>query len=102
LATFEDLYRDQLPDLQLHRWTKPIFTWLTNPILDPDGSKRVAMDNLTKLVTIAMRRAYERGATDVDATILDEVANLMILRHNEITRTDDVSPDEKGSEQEAS
>lgn len=102
LATFEDLYRDQLPDLHLHRWTKPIFTWLTNPILDPDGSKRVAMDNLTKLVTIAMRRAYERGATDVDATILDEVANLMILRRNEITRTDDVSSGERGPEQEAS
>jgi len=53
LATFEDLYRDQLPDLQLSRWTKPLFTWLTNPILDPDATGRVTMHHLTKLVTIA-------------------------------------------------
>src|SRR5438105_5564348 len=29
LTTFEDIYRQQLPDLQLRRWAKPIFTWLT-------------------------------------------------------------------------
>lgn len=49
LVTFEDLYRDQLPDLQLYRWSKPIFTWLTNPILDPDATGRVSMDHVTKL-----------------------------------------------------
>jgi len=85
LVTFEDLYRNQLPDLQLYRWTKPLFSWLTNPILDPEATGRVTMHNLTKVVTIALRRAYERGATDVDAALLGEVADLMILRRDEIT-----------------
>src|SRR5450755_2147713 len=77
LATFEDLYRDQLPDLHLHRWTRSIFTWLTNPLLDPDATGRVLMGNVTKFVTLALRRAYEREETDVDATLLGEVADLM-------------------------
>ncbi|MFL5587932.1 MAG: hypothetical protein ACJ8DI_09790 [Ktedonobacteraceae bacterium] len=67
LITFEDLYRSQLPDLQLHRWTKAIFTWLTNPILDPDATGRITMDHLTRLITSTLRRAYEQGATDIDA-----------------------------------
>jgi hypothetical protein len=97
LATFEDLYRDQLPDLQLHRWTKPIFTWLTNPILDPDATGRVLMGNVTKLVTVALRRAYERGKTDVDATLLGEVADLMTIRRDEISRIDTIPPDDSDS-----
>jgi hypothetical protein len=101
LATFEDLYRDQLPDVQLRRWTKPLFTWLTNPILDPDATGRVTMDNLTKLVTIALRRAYERGATDVDTTLLGEVADLMILRRDEITPGDTLFFSKPGPEREA-
>ena len=88
LATFEDLYRDQLPDLHLHRWTKSIFTWLTNPLLDPDATGQVLMGNVTKFVSVALRRAYERGQTDVDATLLEEVADLMTIRRDEITRID--------------
>lgn len=102
LVTFEDLYRDQLPDLQLYRWTKPLFTWLTNPILDPDATGRVTMHNLTKLVTIALRRAYERGATDVDTALLGEVADLMILRRDEITQADAPLPDDPEAEREVS
>ena len=96
LTTFEQLYRNQLPDIQLGRWTKTIFTWLTNPILDPDATGRVTMDHLTRLVTTALRRAYERGATDIDATTLQEVADLMILRRDEITVIDGIPPDESG------
>jgi hypothetical protein len=99
LITFEDLYRSQLPDLQLHRWTKTIFTWLTNSILDPDGTKRVTMDHLSKLVTTSLRRAYEQGATDVDAATLQAVAELMILHRDEVTLIDgsptDSAPDEE-------
>lgn len=85
LLTFEDLYRSQLPGLQLHRWTKTIFNWLINPILDPDGTKRVTMGHLSKLVVTTLRLAYEQGATDVDAATLQAVAELMILRRDEIT-----------------
>ena len=84
LAAFEDLYRSQLPDLQLCRWTTSICTWLTHATLDPDGSKRVTMDHLTRLVTSALRRSYEQGARDVDANILAATAEHMILRRDEI------------------
>lgn len=84
LEAFETLYREQLPDLRLLRWTKPIFSWLTHATLDPDGTKRVTMDHLTRLVTAALRRSYEQGATDVDDATLTRVAELMILRRDAI------------------
>jgi hypothetical protein len=93
LTTFEDLYRPQLPDLQLRRWSATIYEWLTNPILDPDGTKRVTMGNLTGLVITTLRRAYNRGATDVDAAMLQGVADLMIVRRDEIT-IDEPHPEE--------
>jgi hypothetical protein len=85
LVAFEDIYRNQLPDLQLGRWTRPIFTWLTHATVDPDGSKRVTMDHLTRLVTSALRQSYEQGATDIDASALQALAELMVLRRDEIT-----------------
>ncbi len=84
LIAFEDIYRSQFPDLQLGRWTKPMFTWLTHASLDPDGSKRVTMDHLTRLVTSALRQSYEQGATDVTAQALQVTAELMTLRRDEI------------------
>jgi hypothetical protein len=92
LTTFEELYRSQLPDLHLRRWSKAIFTWLSNPILDPDGSGRVTMDHLTRLVTSALRRAYQQGADDVDATILGEAAEMMVLHRDEVTQIDGTPP----------
>jgi hypothetical protein len=100
LTTLEDLYRSQLPNLQLRRWMKTIFTWLTNPILDPDATGRVTMDHLARLVTSSLRRAYEQGATDIDATTLQEVADLMILRRDEITKIDAPAPEQFPPEQE--
>ena len=85
LVAFEDIYRSQFPDLRLGRWTRSIFTWLTHAALDPDGSKRATMDHLTRLVTSTLRQTYEQGATDVDASVLQATAELMILRHDEIT-----------------
>jgi hypothetical protein len=92
LVTFEDLYRPQLPDLQLRRWAASIYAWLTNPILDPDATKRVTMDHLSRFVTTSLRRAYEQGATDVDAITLQTVAEAMILRRDEITYIGESSP----------
>ena len=88
LVAFEDIYRSQFPDLQLGRWTRSIFTWLTHAALDPDGSKRVTMDHLSRLVTSTLRQTYEQGATDVDASVLQATAELMILRRDEITAID--------------
>jgi hypothetical protein len=88
LTTFEDLYRRQLPNLKLRRWATSICTWLTHPTLDPDATGRVTMDHLTRLVTSTLRHAYEIGATDVDATMLEATAELMVLRRDEIVSID--------------
>ncbi len=84
LLAFEEIYRSQFPDLQLSRWTRPIFTWLTHATVDPDGSKRVTMDYLTRLVMSALRQSYEQGATDIDACALQATAELMVLRRDDI------------------
>lgn len=93
LTAFEDLYRSQLPDLQLRLWADSIFEWLTHPILDPDATGRVTMDHLTRLVTSSLRRAYSQGATNVDAAILTEVAEMMILKRDEVVSIDGVPAD---------
>ena len=78
LAAFNQLYSGQFPDLNLQRWATYIFTSLTNPVLDPDGTRRVTMALLTRFVESALRRVYKQGATDVDAAVLEEVTTLMI------------------------
>ena len=93
LTTFEDLYQDQLPDLRLRPWADSICAWLTSPILDPDGTKRVTMDHVTRLVTTSLRRAYEQGATNVEAPLLSEVANLLLRRRNEMIPIDGTASD---------
>jgi hypothetical protein len=95
LTTFEDLYHDQLPHLRLRRWSKPIFEILTNPILDLDSSHRVTMDHLTRLVTSAIRRVYDRGEIDLNMAILQETADLMILRRNDTYHVDNYFIDDK-------
>lgn len=100
LTTFEEIYRDQFPDLRLRRWAKPVFTWLTHPILDPDGTSRVTMDSLTRFVTGALRRAYGQKAMDVNEAILEATAELMILRRDEVVTIDEVLEEEPLQEEE--
>jgi hypothetical protein len=88
LPNFEELYRSQLPDLRLRRWANYIYEQLTNPIIDLDSSRRVTMDNLTKFVTSAVRRAYDRGETDVNGQILKETAELMIQHRDDLFHID--------------
>src|SRR5260221_2798389 len=54
LAALEIVYRELFPQLNLRRWTGSIYTWLTQPVLDPTSSGRVTMDYLMKLVTTAL------------------------------------------------
>ncbi len=93
LTAFEDLYRSQLPDLQLRLWADSIFEWLTHPILDPDATGRVTMDHLARLVTTSLQRVYEQGATNVDAATLTEVAEMMILKRDEVVTIDGLPAD---------
>jgi hypothetical protein len=93
LTTFEAIYRKQFPDLQLRRWTKPIFTWLTHPALDPGATGRVTMDALTRFLISTLRHTYEQGATDVNDTVLEMTAERMILRRDEVIAIDEILPE---------
>lgn len=93
LTAFEELYRSQLPNLQLRRWAKSITTWLTHPSLDPDATGRVTMDHLTRFVITVLREVYEQGATNVDSVGLERVAELMVLRRDDITSIDSLDED---------
>jgi hypothetical protein len=95
LTAFEDLYHSQLPNLHLRIWAKEIYGWLTNPILDLDRTQRVTMGHLTRLVTSALRRAYNQGETDVSGQILQETADLMIYRRDELFHIGGDSTDEE-------
>jgi hypothetical protein len=95
LPDFEKLYQSQLPDLRLRRWAPYIYEQLTNPILDLDSSRRVTMDNLTKFVTSVLRRAYDRGETDVNGQILKETADLMIQHRDDLFHIGGDSTDEE-------
>jgi hypothetical protein len=88
LPNFEELYRSQLPDLRLRRWAPYIYEQLTNPILDLDSSRRVTMDNLTKFVTSAVQRAYNRREADVNGQILKETAEQMIQHRDDLFHID--------------
>src|SRR5713226_9286776 len=82
LATLELVYQPLLPQLNLRQWTSSIYTWLTQPALDPTRSGRVTMDNLMKLVIAALEWSYEAKATDVQAKWLERAAELLVLRHD--------------------
>jgi hypothetical protein len=74
LATLERLYQPLLPQLNLRQWAGSIYTWLTQPVLDPTHSGRVTMDNLMKLVIAALEWSYEAKAPDVQARWLERAA----------------------------
>src|SRR2546423_11454190 len=92
LRTFEELYRSQLLDLHLRRWSKAIFTWLSNPILDPDGSGRVTMDHLSRLAISTLRRVYQNGGDGVKATTFRDAGGVMVVHHEEGSPTDGTPP----------
>ncbi len=83
LATFEELYRSQVPNLHLRRWTPYIYEQLTSSILDLDSSRRVTMDHLTRFVTSALQRTYNQGEADVNGQILKETAERMIQHRDD-------------------
>jgi AAA domain len=92
LATLEQVYQPLLPQLNLRQWTSSIYTWLTQPVLDPTHSGRVTMDNLMKLVVAALEWSYEAKATDVRAKWLERAAELLVLRHDTLRIIDGAFP----------
>jgi AAA domain len=92
LATLEQIYQPLLPQLNLRQWTGVIYTWLTQPVLDPTRSGCVTMDNLMKLVVAALEWSYEAKAADVEAKWLERAAELLVLRHDTLWVIDGASP----------
>jgi hypothetical protein len=93
LATLERVYQAYFPALHLQKWTGAIYTWLTNPLLDPQGGQRVNMDHLIKLVTTALECTYAEAQTDVTAQTLEASAQLLMVQHKSVYVID--APGEK-------
>ena len=93
LATLETVYQQLFPQLNLRQWASTIYTWLTHPVLDPTHSGRVTMDNLMKLVTIALEWTYEAQETNVRVERLKSAAELLVLRHDTLRIIDGAGPD---------
>jgi AAA domain-containing protein len=93
LATLETVYQPLLPQLNLRRWTGSIYTWLTQPVLDPTHSGRVTMDYLMKLVTTALEWSYEACEADVKGETLELAAQLLVLRRDTLRMIDGAGPD---------
>src|SRR5712692_5171092 len=92
LATLETVFQPLLPQLNLRRWAGSIYTWLTQPVLDPASSGRVTMDNLMKLVLAALEWSYEAEATDVQVEYLEQASELLVLRHDTFQIIDGEGP----------
>src|SRR2546422_3203987 len=96
LAALETVYRALWPQLNLRQWSGAIYTWLTQPVLDPTRSGRVTMDYLMKLVTTALEWSYEAGDTDVQAETLQAAAELLVLRRDTLRIIDGAGPGIEG------
>jgi AAA domain len=100
LAALEKVYALALPQLNLLRWGSSIYTWLTNPVLDPTHSGRVTMNYLMKLVKTALEWSYEAKSTDVLIEMLEKAATLLVLRRNTLWIIDGVGPSVKADHAE--
>ena len=84
LLALEQIYHPSFPELNLCQWTGSMYTWLTHPLLDPQHSGRVIMDNLMKLVTTALEWSYAQGEKDASPKMLEAAAESLTLRRDVI------------------
>jgi hypothetical protein len=86
------VYRELIPQLNLRQWSGSIYTWLTQPVLDPANSGRVTMDYLMKLVTTALEWTYQAREPDVRAETLELATSLLVLRKDTLRIIDGAGP----------
>jgi hypothetical protein len=101
LAALETVYRALFPQLNLRQWSGAIYTWLTQPVLDPTRSGRVTMDYLMKLVTTALEWSHQAGDMDVQAETLQAAAELLVLRRDTLRIIDGAGPSIEGPHAES-
>lgn len=92
LAALETVYQGLFAQLNLRQWSRSIYTWLTQPVLDPTCSGRVTMDYLVKLVTTALEWSYQAGEPEVRAQTLEKAASLLVLRRDTLRIIDGTGP----------
>ncbi len=92
LLALEHIYRPSFPALNLQQWTGSISTWLTHPLLDPQKSGRVLMDQLIKLVTTALQWSYAQAENDVSPKPLETAAEQLTFRRDKIHVVDAQNP----------
>lgn len=87
LASFEELNRDQFPDLRLARYAESVFGWLTDPRVDTAHMGRVKMASLCDVLeaTLAELWIREMRGLDPDATILYRAAMRHVVRGSAFT-----------------
>jgi hypothetical protein len=98
LLALERIYHPSFPELNLRQWTGSIYTWLTHPLLDPQKSGRVIMDNLMKLVTTALEFSYAQAEKNVSPKHVEGVAASLTLRRDALHLIDDVGGNQEDSE----
>ena len=98
LLALERIYHPSFPELNLRQWTGSIYTWLTHPLLDPQKSGRVIMDNLMKLVTTALELSYTQAEKNVSPKYLEVAAESLTLRRDAIHLIDAVEGNQEDSE----
>src|SRR5450755_4782124 len=101
LAALETVYRELFPQLNLRQWSGAIYTWLTQPVLDPTNSGRVTMDYLMKLVTTALEWSYQSGETNVRSETLAKAAELLVLRRDTLRIIDGAGPSVEAPQSES-
>ena len=97
LGQFETYFRmNQFPQVRLSRWYKPVYAYLTDSAFDPAGTKRITMDNVTKLVNLTLATAYAQQLPDVTAELLQASAERLKEKKN-VVLTGDPSQPPQGS-----
>jgi AAA domain len=97
LAALETVYQPLFPQLNLRQWAGSIYTWLTQPVLDPTHSGRVTMDDLMKLVTTGLEWTYEAGEPEVQTGTRAQAAHLLVLRRDTLQILEGAGPSVDGA-----
>lgn len=84
LVALQIIYQPYFSSLNLKQWTGTIYRWLTHPLLDPQNTGRVNMDNLMKLVTTVLEWTYAEGEENVTTQTLEAASQLLMIQRESV------------------
>lgn len=92
LDTMEDIYRPYLQEIQLKQFAGNIFGWLTSSNIDVKGTRRVSMQNLSKLIYEAVKIAcIQYKVPNISGELLKYVCSEKILINDNIYASEKTS-----------